>query len=349
MNKKSLAAAYALLAAVLYGIQVPFSKILMNGLDPLFLAALLYLGAGTGMLAVRTAEYFVLPRRREAVLEKKDFPYVLLMVILDIAAPVLLLTGLRMSSAGTVSLLGNFEIAATALLAMAIFHEAVGKRVWISIGLITAACMLLSVGDLSAVRLSPGALTVLLACAVWGLENNCTRRLSGKDPMQIVIIKGLGSGTGSLILTACFGKFSGSAVYILGAAALGFVAYGLSIYFYVRAQRSLGAARTSAFYAAAPFIGVILSWAVLQEKITWTFLLALSLMVSGCILGISEKHNHMHVHLRETHEHMHSHNDGHHSHTHGYEVIGEHSHMHTHEEIRHSHPHTPDTHHRHIH
>ena len=96
MNKKSLAAAYALLAAVLYGIQVPFSKILMNGLDPLFLAALLYLGAGTGMLAVRTAEYFVLPRRREAVLEKKDFPYVLLMVILDIAAPVLLLTGLRM-------------------------------------------------------------------------------------------------------------------------------------------------------------------------------------------------------------------------------------------------------------
>jgi len=133
------------------------------------------------------------------------------------------------------------------------------------------------------------------------------------------------------------------------AAALGFVAYGLSIYFYVKAQRVLGAARTSAFYAAAPFVGVLLSFVVLNEKITWTFFLALVLMFTGAAFGISEKHNHMHVHLREIHEHTHSHNDGHHNHTHDYEVTGEHSHMHTHEEIRHNHPHTPDTHHRHTH
>ena len=114
-------------------------------------------------------------------------------------------------------------------------------------------------------------------------------------------------------------------------------------------QRELGAARTSAFYAAAPFVGVLLSWFVLQEKITWTFLMALLLMIAGTACGISEKHNHMHVHLREVHEHMHSHTDGHHTHTHDYEVTGEHSHMHTHEEIRHDHPHTPDTYHRHTH
>ena len=339
---------------MLYGIQVPFSKLLEEKLDTLYLAAFLYLGAGIGMLAVRTVEVRMeevraAPQRKEATLGRKDVPFVILMILLDIAAPILLLSGLRLSSAGTVALLGNFEIAATALLAMLIFREAVGKRLWIAIALITLASMILSVGDLSAVRLSPGSLLVLLACAVWGLENNCTRRLSGKSPMQIVILKGFGSGSGALILAFIFGKAAGPVLYILLAAVLGFVAYGLSIYFYVKAQRELGAARTSAFYAAAPFVGVVLSWIILKETITWTFLAALLLMISGCVFGISEKHNHMHVHLREEHEHAHSHNDGHHLHTHDYEVTGEHSHMHTHEEIRHDHPHMPDTHHRHTH
>lgn len=349
MNKRTKAIISALTAALLYGIQVPFSKLLEEKLDTLYLAAFLYLGAGIGMMAVRAVELRASPQRKEASLGRKDLPFVILMILLDIAAPILLLMGLRLSSAGTVSLLGNFEIAATAVLAMLIFHEAVGKRLWIAIALISLASMILSVGDLSAVRMSPGSLLVVLACAVWGLENNCTRKLSGKSPMQIVILKGCGSGSGALILALVFGKASGSVQYILLAAVLGFVAYGMSIYFYVKAQRELGAARTSAFYAAAPFVGVLLSWLVLQEKITWTFLAALLLMIAGTACGISEKHNHMHVHLREVHEHMHSHTDGHHTHTHDYEVTGEHSHMHTHEEVRHNHPHTPDTHHRHIH
>ena len=33
------------------------------------------------------------------------------------------------------------------------------------------------------------------------------------------------------------------------------VAYGLSIHFYIMAQKDLGAAKTSAYYSVAPFIG----------------------------------------------------------------------------------------------
>jgi len=205
LNKRTKAILFALTAALLYGIQVPFSKLLEEKLDTLFLAAFLYLGAGIGMMAVRAVELLAAPRKKDAPLGKKDIPFVVLMILLDIAAPILLLMGLRLSSAGTVSLLGNFEIAATAVLAMLIFHEAVGKRLWIAIALISLASMILSVGDLSAVRLSPGSLLVLLACAVWGLENNCTRKLSGKSPMQIVILKGCGSGSGALILALLFG------------------------------------------------------------------------------------------------------------------------------------------------
>ena len=349
INRNLRPVAFALLAAALYGVQVPFSKMLLATVDPLFLAGLLYLGAGTGMLAVDILERRKKAPRSEAPLSRKDLPYVILMILLDVAAPVAMLFGLRMASAGAASLLGNFEIAATALIAMLLFRESVGRRIWASILLITAACMILSAGDLSEVRMSPGALLVLLACVIWGLENNCTRKLSGKDPTAIVIVKGFGSGTGSLILALLFGKTGGSAAAVLPALLLGFASYGLSIYFYIRAQRFLGAARTSAYYAAAPFVGVLLSWAVLRERITWTFLLALALMIAGAALGVSEKHSHMHVHVRTEHEHMHAHGDGHHGHTHDTEVDGMHSHMHVHEEIRHSHPHTPDLHHGHAH
>jgi hypothetical protein len=127
------------------------------------------------------------------------------------------------------------------------------------------------------------------------------------------------------------------------------VAYGLSIYFYISAQRSLGAARTSAFYAAAPFIGVIISWLIYREGITASFLIALAIMLSGSYFAVTERHNHLHKHLQITHEHKHCHNDGHHNHTHNPEVIGEHCHVHTHEEIEHKHPHSSDLHHQHTH
>jgi len=348
-HNKRRAILFAFSAALLFGIQAPFAKLLVEKLDALFLAALLYLGAGFGMVLVKAIESKANRNRSEFPLEKKDLPWIILMILLDMAAPILLLFGLRMSSAGTASLLGNFEIVATSLLAMLFFREKVGKRLWIAIALITLASLVLTFGNGSDIRWSPGALLILMACITWGLENNCTRILSDKDPLQIVIIKGLGSGAGSFVLAFVFGAISGRWIYIFLALGLGFIAYGLSIYFYVKAQRDLGAARTSAYYAAAPFIGVLLSWMVLREKISYTFLLALGLMLIGSIFVLSEKHSHRHVHLQEQHEHMHSHMDGHHNHSHNKIVMGEHSHTHMHECTVHQHPHTPDTRHRHSH
>lgn len=66
------------------------------------------------------------------------------MIALDIAAPILLMIGLKTATAANVSLLNNFEIAATSLIALFIFKELISKRVWFAIGLITVASMLLS-------------------------------------------------------------------------------------------------------------------------------------------------------------------------------------------------------------
>lgn len=340
---------FAILAAALYGISSPISKLLVIKIPPTFMAALLYLGAGFGMLIVKGFELLSKKKQVEAKMTKKELPYILGMIILDIAAPIFLMLGLTRTTSANASLLNNFEIVATAVIALFVFKEAVGKRMWLAISLITLSSIILTVDDYSSFSFSTGSVFVLMACVCWGFENNCTRMLSLKDPLQIVIVKGFGSGIGSLAISIVLHKMSSDILYILSTLLLGFVAYGLSIFFYISAQRTLGAARTSTFYAAAPFIGVFISWLIYREGLTVSFLTAFAIMLTGSYFAVTEKHYHLHKHLMVSHEHKHNHSDGHHNHTHNPEVIGEHSHEHTHEAMEHEHPHSSDLHHLHTH
>lgn len=271
----------AILAAALYALCAPFSKLLLERIGPSMLAGLLYLGAGAGTGLLNAGRRIAAKAEPDARFTRAERPYVLGMVLLDIAAPILLLLGLSGTSAAAASLLNNFEIAATALLAACFFRERISGKLWIAIVLVTTACALLAIESGQALQISTSALYVLGACLCWGLENNCTRMLAEHSPFHIVTVKGLASGAGSLGIAVCLGESAGSMPGVLAALALGFVAYGLSIACYVRAQRTIGAARTSAFYAAAPFFGVLISLVIFREPPAPLFLPALILMLAG--------------------------------------------------------------------
>ena len=111
--------------------------------------------------------------------------------------------------------------------------------------------------------------------------------LSSKNPAQIVIIKGFGSGLGALFLSHIIGERYANFGYIIPALLLGFVAYGLSIYFYIYAQRNLGAAKTSTYYAVSPFIGAGLSLIIFNEMPSMVFIIALITMAAGTYFASS--------------------------------------------------------------
>ena len=205
------------------------------------------------------------------------------------------------TTSANASLLNNFEIVATSLIALLIFKGAIGKRMWIAISLITLSSLILSVEDLSSFSFSIGSIFVIIACLCWGSENNCTRMLSLKDPLQIVVVKGFGSGVMSLIIALTLKQYSTNLLYLSMALLLGFVSYGLSIYLYIIAQRELGAARTSAYYAVAPFIGVLLSIIIFGQQITISFIIALTIMIIGAYFAAFEHHKHSHSHKEATH------------------------------------------------
>ena len=332
-KQKQRAIVYALLAAIFYAVNVPTSKILLQYVGPTTMAALLYLGAGVGIGVLSL--FNKNDRRNSERLSRSDLPFVIGMIALDIAAPIFLMLGISYGSSANASLLGNFEIVATTVIALFIFKEAVSRRLWLAIALITASSILLSFDGTASFQFSCGSLFVLLATVCWGFENNCTRNISSKSTYEIVVLKGVFSGLGALAIAVFKGEAIPAAGCIIAGLLLGFVAYGLSIFLYVRAQSVIGAAKTSAYYAVAPFVGAFLSFVLLKEQLSGAYLLALAVMIAGSALVVADT-----LLIRHVHEHQHTFIHTHDGSTHRHTVTHSHEHGHYVTDTRHGHHHS---------
>jgi drug/metabolite transporter (DMT)-like permease len=266
-----------------------------------------------------------------------------------IAAPITLLFSLQNTPAATASLLLSFEGVATTLIAFFAFKESISRRAWWAIALIALASIFLSVNLKAEWGFSLGALGIIAACTLWGIDNNFTRNISAKDPLMIVTIKGFAAGSFSLGMAMVLGNKLPAWEVVLGALLLGNLSYGVSIVLFIHAMRGLGAARTSALFSSAPLAGMVLSFILFREFPGWLFLVAFPMMVIGTLFLVSEEHEHDHVHEMAIHEHAHIHDDGHHNHDHEIKYANRHSHIHKHAKVAHEHHHMPDIHHWHKH
>ena len=280
-----IAVFFAILAAFLYAINIPFSKLFLEIITPTLMASYLYLGAGIG-IGVLYLLFKKKSKQSNERITKKDLPYVIGMIVLDIAAPILLMFGLKMSLSSSASLLNNFEIVATSLIALFIFKEVISKKMWLAIILVTISSFFLSINNIGEFSFSFGSVLVLLATICWGFENNCTKKLSNKNTYQIVFIKGIFSGIGAFVVAMCMQEKVTNIAYIGLVMLLGFISYGLSIFFYIKAQSVIGAAKTSAYYAIAPFIGSFLSFIILNEKLDLFYFIGLVIMILGSVVII---------------------------------------------------------------
>lgn len=336
MDRKKSATGCALLAAALYAINIPFSKLLMTYASPTMTAAFLYLGAGIGLFFYGRLQKALGKGETQEPLARKELPYVAGMVLLDILAPILLMLGVSKTTSANASLLNNFEIVATTLVAFLIFKEAVSKQLFLAILLVTLASAILSFEGEGSFTFNIGSLLVLGACVCWGFENNCTKMLSNRSSVETVTIKGCFSGLGSLVIALTLGADFPPPLCIAAILALGFVSYGLSIHFYIKAQRELGAAKTSGYYSVAPFLGVVFSMVLLGERPSFPFYAVLLLMVVSTFLmardSITLQHTHAHEH---THTHEHRHGDL--VHTHAHTHIHSHFHVHSDDGSVHTH------------
>ena len=343
---------YALLAALLFGASTPLAKSLLPHVAPMLLAGLLYLGSGVGLavfslIRSRTGRL----RSQEASLQRADWPWLAGAIAAGgIAAPMLLMWGLATTPASSASLLLNLEGVLTAALAWFVFKENFDKRIALGMALIAAGGLCLSWTGRPETGVPWSALAIVGACLAWAIDNNLTRKVSAGDPVQIAMLKGLVAGSVNTVLAFAFGAKLPALPALAATGLVGLIGYGVSLTLFVLALRHIGTARTGAYFSIAPFVGAVIAFFLLGDKLTIGFGFAAVLMALGVWLHLTERHEHKHQHQPMEHDHLHAH-DEHHQHTHSADnPVGEpHSHPHRHEPLLHSHPHYPDIHHRHGH
>jgi drug/metabolite transporter (DMT)-like permease len=342
----------ALLAALLFGLTAPLAKRYLTIIPAIEATGLLYLSAGLVLGAWLAAQRLIAggASSKEAALRRADWPYLAGAIVFGgLIGPTLLLFGLSRATGTVASLLLNLEAVFTVLLAIS-FGEALGRRAAGGVIAIIAASAVLAFdpGQLGATTLL-GVLALVGACASWGLDNNLTQRLSGRNPLAIVTVKGLCAGPMALALAFAIGAPWPTPTTFLAALLLGASGYGLSLAFFVLALRHVGSARAGSLFATAPFVGALASIPVLGERPTPYLLASGVIMAVGVHWLITENHSHEHAHEDLAHDHAHMH-DEHHQHEHEGDFGPEpHAHPHVHVPLSHSHPHTPDLHHRHRH
>jgi len=335
----------ALLAAVLFGVSTPLVQQFGAGLGAFTTAALLYAGAAAvGALSRRRPE-------REARVLRGDLPRLLAMAGFGaVLGPVALVWGLQHTSGTGASLMLTLEALFTALLAWRLYGETMDRRVWVAMLLLLAggAVLVLDQGRHGGGQVL-GLLAVLVATAAWGVDNTLSRVLAERDPSQVVMAKAALGASATLLLALAAGEPLPEARAALALLLVGASGYGLSLRFYLLAQRAFGAARTGSVFAFAPFIGAALAVALGERSPGALMAIGSVLMLAGVVLHLAESHGHEHGHEAIEHEHAHLHDDGHHDHAHDSMPSGAHSHRHRHRPIRHAHPHVPDAHHGHRH
>jgi drug/metabolite transporter (DMT)-like permease len=342
----------AVAAAMLFGASTPFSKILLGRVDPILLAGLLYLGSGCGLALWRLARgRFLKGMNREASLKPADLPWLGGTLLAGgVAGPVLLMIGLKETSASSASLLLNLEGVFTATLAWFVFKENFDRRIMFGMIAITAGCAVLSWSDEGPFFLSWGSLAVIAACLSWAIDNNLTRKVSEGDPVVIAAAKGLIAGAVNMVIAVARGASAPGLLTLLASTSVGLLGYGVSLIFFILSLRHLGTARTGAYFSIAPFVGALAAILILGEEVTPHFLAGAVLMGVGVWLHLTECHGHEHRHTAFEHNHGHVH-DEHHEHDHDEPALpqGAHCHLHGHCDMLHYHPHYPDIHHRHEH
>lgn len=307
------------------------------------LAGLLYVGAALAVLP------FVAVRPpRAGALQRSWLPLGAAVILGGAVGPALLVAGLARTSAATASLMLNLELVATIVLAAVFFREHLGRRVVAGAGAVLTAGVLLVWQP--AAELTVGAVFVAGACVCWGVDNNLTTRVDQVAPEHITFLKGAVAGSANLMFGFLFASTTGVRLWqVAMALAIGALGYGLSITLWVRGARDLGAARGQVIFAAAPFVGAVISWGLLGDTVTVVQLSAMAIAAFGVWLSLDSAHEHGHVHEPTRHHHEHVHDEAHHGHAHADGFTGRHSHPHEHERLVHAHPHVPDLHHRHDH
>jgi len=292
----------AITAAILFGINATFSKIMLGYLHPLVVSGLIYLTAGIALFFVRISplnqrilSLLETPTETEESINRRDIRILVLFIFSGaFIAPILFMFGLQATTAVNTSLLLNTEALFTVLIAFIFLKERSRTKDYLGITIILiGAAFVTTAGDLMSLEISTGifgSLLIIGACLFWGIDNNLSKFICQKR--DLVFITALKCLFGGLLLLMC-SLFLGIPIFIPMIAipylfTVGAFSIGFSILFFLFALREIGAMKTGVIFSTSSLIGAVFATLILNEPFTLIQMVAGVGMLGGIYLLYKE-------------------------------------------------------------
>lgn len=276
---------YGLAMVLAFGLYTPVAKHWLSGVSPLVSTGLLYLSAGVTLLIVQAVRRLTLGAGDRALaLRTADAPVLSLGVLCGCIASPLLLLGIANVSGTVGALLGNLEGVFTLVIAM-MLGDTLKKIELAGAAAILAGGVALSFNSQGGQGTGwIGIVAISVSCLAWAVDNMTTQRLSGRDPLSLMVTKCLLAGPLSLGMAFMAGHHLPAQAGLVAAIVIGAAGWAASMVCFVMAMRHLGAAKVGSMLALSPFVGAIGSIVGLGESPTLAVLAAGLMMAVGAYL-----------------------------------------------------------------
>lgn len=277
-----------LVSSVLFGSVFTVAKVPLQTIDPLALAAVIYVISGLSLIPFARFSFRLKSRR--------ELRYMITLTVFGgIAAPMLLLYGLQATTASEASILTNSEVLFTIILSSLLFGERPNGRLGlVAVGIVVVGLFMATTDmELSdtILQFNTGNFLILASMLMWAIDNNISRRLttfSDISPAKIAMLKSLFGGLAMLAVVAAAGKLGALAgleahlwLIIVGLAVSGF---GAALMFFLQGIKHIGTIKTMSVFSMTPIFGIVIAAMVLGETISLFQGIATAMIIAGILL-----------------------------------------------------------------
>lgn len=274
----------AALAALLFGSVSTVAKPVLSSINPLFISSLVYL-----ISAVVFAPSAIM-RYKKTVIDKKNYLLIFASAVFGgILAPVFYFSGLNLTTATDTSVLINGEILFTVLIAILFFKEKVNTIGYLAILLVIIGVSIITTNlsfSRELFRLDLGNLLVLCSTLFWAMDNNVSKLITSRVPIdRIVFVKSIVGGGFLFIIVILNGiSLDIKNEQVPNILFLGILGFGGSLFFFLQSLKFIGTVRTILIFSLTSVFGIIFASIFLHEKISSYQILATVVIISGIYL-----------------------------------------------------------------
>jgi len=223
---------------------------------------------------------------------RRDLPLVAVIAVCGGSlAPVLYLVGLSMTSSVTAALLLTTEAGFTLLIAFALRERASPRGYVAMAGMLLLAVVVATNLDFTALSLAVGNLLIVAATLGWGIDNNVSRVLSGRNAVPaLVAAKCLVASALLAVVVAVTGSpplpLAADLPVVL---VLGLLVHGTAIWMFYLGLREIGAMRTGAIFTLSAVVGAVAGVIVFPGQVLSVVQVAAGAGMIGLALVLSRE------------------------------------------------------------